>query len=730
MKGMIIIMNKRNILVTISVIILVPLLATAAYIYYVPDPLNTVDRYIAAWQESEYKNIHSLLTEESQDVVTIDEIQAVYGNFLNQAGLEKIEVFDISQLDGEFSQVEFRIKARIESRYFNDQELNYLLHLKREGLVNWKLVWDYQLVYPGLKEGDTFNRERSLAQRGEIYDSKEKPLAVKGDVITVGVHPNRIEDRGALVSRLSELLDLDEDYVDREIDRYSNNPDWLVPIKRLTNTNYRLLEGELRPIPGVVFSRSSGRIYPFAELAAHTIGYMGEVDQNWIDSYPEKDYRVGEKVGKSGLERAYEFELRGEPGYTLYLQRDTSNQNINESNDGNKNEESNDQDGVKRDIDIEKLVVMNSLPVPGDDIYLTLDMDYQQEVYQALADGERVGSIILMDPNSGDLLALVNFPSYDPNGFSLGMTTREWESLRTDQRNPMLNRALQGLYPPGSILKLLTVSAALDSGLLESDTIFNDTGEYRVLGNVISNFQKEVFGEHQLADAIIHSINTTMAKVGVKLGEEEFRKYGEGFSFNREREFDLSVKESSLGSLRTPVDLAWSAVGQAEVVVTPLQMVAFTAIIAAGGRDVQPAIVDKRIDYQADGSIRETIDNEQTAAEDSSTDDTTEDRYRVIKKETAEIVTELMVSVVDQGTGKKAGIPGIKIAGKTGTAEMSSVDEMTHAWFTSFAPAEKPELALLIFLERGGVGGQEAAPVARELWSIFLDVQEEDFVNE
>ncbi len=691
------------------------LLVVAAYIYYVPDPSNTVNKYILAWQGRKYQNIEDLLTEESQEYITVDQMQLAYGNFLNQAGIEVIDVIDVNQLDGDFFDTEFKIRARIESRYFDDQELDYYIHLEREGLINWKMVWNYQLVYPELRAGDTFIRERSLAQRGEIFDSKERPMAVKGDVITVGVHPNRIENREDLVSRLSELLSLDADYVDGEIDRYSNNPDWLVPIKKLTETNYRLLEGELRPIPGVVFARSSARIYPFADIAAHTIGYMGEVDQNWIDSYPERDYRIGDRRGQTGLERAFEFELRGEPGYTLYLNRIVGN--IDSDNDNNINNNSNGN--INNNIEntpgreVNKLIVMNIPPVHGDDIYLTLDMDYQQQVYQTL--GDSVGSIVLIGPNSGELLVLANFPSYDPNGFALGMTAGEWEGIRTDERNPMLNRAIQGLYPPGSILKLLTASAALDTGLFEYDTAFSDTGEYRVQGNVISNFQKEVFGEHLLADAIINSINTTMAKVGVELGEEEFRRYGEKFLFNGERGFPLTVKKSSLGSLRTPVDLAWSAVGQAEVVATPLQMAVFTSIIASGGRNVPVSIIARRVDYQADGSAIQIT----TTGKDSSGAGVTDDS-NVIKKETAEIITKLMVGVVEEGTGKKADIPGIKIAGKTGTAETGSIDDMTHAWFASFAPADNPELALLIFLEKGGVGGQDAAPIAGRLWREFL----------
>ncbi len=749
MKGVIVI--KKTILI-ISLIIVFSLLAAAAYIYYVPDPLNTVNEYIMAWQVREYQNIEDLLTEESQGQISVDEIQASYDNFLNQAGIEMIDVIDVSKFDGDFFHTEFKLRVRIESRYFDDQEVDYYIHLEREGLIKWKMVWNYQMIYPGIRSGDTFIRERSLAQRGEIFDSKERPLAVKGDVITVGVHPNRIENREDLVSKLSELLSLDADYVDGEIDRYSNNPDWLVPIKKLTEADYRLLEGELRQIPGVVFSRSSGRIYPFAEIVAHTIGYMGEVDQSWIDSYPERDYRIGDRRGQTGLERAFEFELRGEPGYTLYLSRDISSDDQEISNDDTK------------DQNISNIIVMNCPSVHGDDIYLTLDMDYQQQVYRAL--GDSVGSIVLIDPNSGELLALANFPSYNSNDFALGMTRGEWEEIRTDERNPMLNRAIQGLYPPGSILKLLTASAALDTGLLEYDTAFSDTGEYRVQGNVISNFQKEVFGDHIFAEAIINSINTTMAKVGVELGEEEFRRYGEKFLLNGVRDFPLSVKESSLGSLRTPIDLAWSAVGQAEVVATPLQMAVFTSIIASGGRNVPASIVARRVNYQGDGSVIQITNSDGIVKqdEDSAQDDTgdmqdsinsdmmddsvnskdinneensrnsvdskdsndssgasvNDGSNRVIKKETAEIVTRLMVGVVDEGTGKKAAIPGIKIAGKTGTAETGSGDGMTHAWFASFAPAESPELALLIFLEKGGVGGQDAAPIAGRLWREFL----------
>ncbi|MFP4661056.1 MAG: penicillin-binding transpeptidase domain-containing protein [Halanaerobiales bacterium] len=686
----------KKIFIIFAIVVMLFLAAATVYIYYVLDPADALTEYINAWQDRDYQSMHFLLTEQTQGDIGVEEIESSFDNFLEEAGIETFEVEEIRKISEEFSYVSYNLKTRFSSRYFEDKRLNYVINLKREGLINWKVAWDYRLVYPGLRDGGSFSRERLLAERGEIFDRKGNLLAGKGDVIIVGVHPARIQDREAMVSSLSEILELDSDYINKVIDRYSENPDWLAPIKRLTEKDYRILEGELRPIPGVVFSRSTARIYPAAESTAHLMGYMGEVDQNWIDLYPEMDYRAGDRIGKTGLERTFEFELRGLPGYRLYLE------NI-------ARESGSDSQGIdNRNQIVESEIVMEKLPLAGEYIYLTLDLEYQQTAYQSLEG--KTGSVILIEPHSGELLALVNYPAYDPNDFSLGMNAADWGRLRTDNGDPMLNRALQGRYPPGSVMKLVTTAAALDAGLVESDTIYNDTGQYRVQGNRIVNSQNEVFAEHQFSDALINSINTTMAKVGLELGEDRFREYGERFLFNKVREFALPVKESRLGSLSRDVEIAWAAIGQSEVLATPLHMALVTAVIAADGKEIQPILIDKRISHKEDGSIVEKVED-------------TESTNRVIDKKTAETITQLMISVVEEGSGEKAVIPEIQIAGKTGTAEISSIDDSTHAWFASFAPAEKPELVMLVFLEKGGVGGQDAAPVARDLWLEFLAPQ-------
>ncbi|MFP4017543.1 MAG: penicillin-binding transpeptidase domain-containing protein, partial [Halanaerobiales bacterium] len=640
-----------------------------------------------------YQDIYSLLTEDSQDGIKAKKVESAFKNFMEEAGILGLEVEEITKLSEEFSYVSYNLKTQINSRYFPDNTLNYIINLKRERLINWKINWDYRLVYPGMKNDGIFRRERILAERGEIFDKEGSLLVGKGDVITVGVHPVRIKDRETMVTSLSEILELDSNFINKEIDRYSNNPDWLVPIKRLTENDYRNLEGKLRPIPGVVFSRNTARIYPAAESAAHLTGYMGEVDPNWIGKYPERDYRVGDRIGKTGLESTFEFELRGQPGYHLYLEREAADEGISDSQDSNDSR------------NIEKEIVMEKLPIRGEDIYLTLDLQYQQVAYQSLED--KTGSIILIDPQSGELLALSNNPTYDPNDFTLGMNSSEWEKLRSDNRNPMLNRALQGLYPPGSIMKIITSAAALDTGVVEPDRVFNDTGQYRVQGNPIVNFQSGIFEEHQFSDALINSINTTMAKVGLELGEDSFREYGEKFSFNKERAFVLPFKESKLGSLNRQVELAWAAIGQSEVLATPLQMALVTAVIAADGNDVQPVLIDKRIRYEEDSAPEEIVESNELG-------------NQVIENETADIITKFMIGVVEEGSGEEADIPAIQIAGKTGTAEISSLEDKTHAWFASFAPADKPEFVMLVFLEKGGVGGQDAASVARDLWLKIL----------
>jgi len=676
-------MKLQSIFIVLISVIIVVTGITIAYIFIVPRPEHVLEEYLTAWQKGNCSMMYSLFSEESKAMISAEEFEVAYSNFFQESGMIIQEINEIKRGNVDFREAELTFQVKADFPYFGKNELLYRAFFIREGLTNWKIDWQYNMIYPELNNGERVVRRRHLPKRGAIFDRHGEPLAIKGEIVTVGIQPIKVEDMDELAKRLEELLEVNPDWVKNKFERFSNHPEWFFPVKSLSIYEYERLNQELRPIPGIFFQRNEGRVYPQADKTAHVVGYVGEVTGEWLNSHLELDYLAGDTIGRAGIEMVFEEELRGEPGYTLMV----------------------------KDVTGGERILMERLPVRGDDIYLSLDMTFQRAAWNALDDKE--GSLVVIDPVTGDLLALVNRPAFDSNRFSLGITTGEWQALCNDPRQPMFNKALQGLYPPGSIFKVVTASAALNAGIVNSTTEFNDEGSYRVDGNLIRNYQGEVFGEHQFVDAVAHSINTTFVKIGINLGSDRFKEYATRFGLEEEVKFPLDVRTSKVGNLEAPVNLAWTAVGQAQVAVTPLQMAEIMATIAGDGEFHRPLLIYKKLDYSADGKV---------IAEEYSE---IEVIRKVIRAEKARELINLLVEVVERGTATKARIPGFKLAGKTGTAEISSSSDLNHAWFIGLAPADEPVIAFSVFIKEGGVGGEVAAPTAREFLEEIFKLQGE-----
>ncbi|MFW6390037.1 MAG: penicillin-binding transpeptidase domain-containing protein [Halanaerobiales bacterium] len=673
-------MNYRKILIIFLIVIFTGIGAVSVYIYLMPTPDEITDNYLSYLKEQDYQGIYKLMTEGNRKNINLNEVEKAYNNFLEEAGIESIKIIDRTLVKKSFFRANMQIKTVLSSSYFGEIDIKYTIPFIKNNLLEWKINWNYEMVYPGFKSEDSFVRKRIIPERGNIYDKNGSPLAVKREIIVIGLQPSRIENRERFVAEVSKILQLRKSVVEKGISRYKDYPDWFVPLKRVTKTRFENMERKLRPIPGIIFRKAEDRVYPEKEVASHIVGYIAEAGQDWLASYPERDYQIGDRVGQNGIEKSLEFALRGKPGYKLYLEKSNA----------------------------DNILILNKPVRRGEDIYLTLDMKHQRAAWEAL--GDKKGSIVVLNPESGAVLALVSYPGFNPNLFSLGISSKEWNEIKDNKDMPIYNRALQGTYSPGSTFKIITASAALDDDIMTTETDFLDKRKITVNGNFINNYQSVVFEEHKLKDALINSINTTMARVGLKLGKDRLIKYAERYGFNKKNKFIVPVKKSSIGNIHTDIELAWSAVGQAQVVVTPMQMAKVIAVVAADGKNITPYIISKKISFKKDGVVKNIKIPHDTGAYADS---------QVIKRETAQQLKNILIKVVEDGTGEKADIPGITVAGKTGTAEVNNKDN-SHAWFISFAPADKPEIAAAVFCENGGVGGNVSAPITRNfLEAIF-----------
>ncbi len=329
---------------------------------------------------------------------------------------------------------------------------------------------------------------------------------------------------------------------------------------------------------------------------------------------------------------------------------------------------------------------------PGNDLMLTINSKVQRMAYKKLI-GYR-GAIVALDPSTGQVLALASYPGYNPNTLR-----QEWSKLAKDKNSPLLNRATRGLYPPGSSFKTVTLAGAIGKGVTKPEQIYDAPATLPVYGSKVTNYKSKKHGRITLQEAFSDSVNTVFAQVGLKLGAAGLVDTAGRFGFNKDLGFDLTTENSRIASVAQmdKVDIAWTAVGQGETLVTPLQMAMVSAAIANNGKLMRPYLVKKIRDYKG-----KTVEKFEPA--EFST---------VLESAKARIVKSMMMQVVQSGTGKAARIDGILVGGKTGTAEVKG--NKPHSWFIAFAPANKPKVAIAVLIENAGTGGAIAAPIAKEV---------------
>jgi cell division protein FtsI/penicillin-binding protein 2 len=398
----------------------------------------------------------------------------------------------------------------------------------------------------------------------------------------------------------------------------------------------------------VAVGSGMSRSYPFGSHGGSTVGHIEPATKKHLRSLPE-GYGVGDLVGASGLEEGLEERLSGEPSSSLYLV---------------------DERGRR----LEKVGQTKGGRAPA--VKISLDMRVQAAAENAYSGA--TGGAVVIEPRTGYVLAAVGSGPFDPNNY-VGVPDIE-----------PFNRALSGLYPPGSAMKVVTAAAAIDAGVVKPSTTVTGPETYQG----VRNFESGTFGAIPFSTAMQNSVNTAFAQIAEDLGAKRMYKYATAFGFNRELSMPLSVARSSFPRPQDLGDLMWGSIGQAQVVATPLQMASVAATIANKGRYIEPRIV-----------VGDPPEKE-----------------RAVTPKTARTVNELMQLVVRAGTGTAANLgSAIPVAGKTGTAEVGPVGDLqNHAWFVCFAPADKPKIAVAVVSEFGGTGGSVAAPIARQVLQAVL----------
>jgi penicillin-binding protein 2 len=523
--------------------------------------------------------------------------------------------------------------------------------------------------YAKESEDNRIARKRLKAPRGLVYDRDGEVLARNRAAFSIQL----IRDTRSRESDRRAIEALEEATGESVQLSRRRSGEHTVRLKRdVAFRTVAIVEERLRDEWPLDVEIEPQRDYPRKSLAAHVIGYMGE-RQDDRDPPRGRPYVAGDYVGQTGLERVHEDSMRGWDGVN-YVEVDVR----------------------ERVIDEHPFPDRERPPRPGDDLHLTLDLDIQRAAVDAMPDS-LAGSVVALDANTGAVLALVSHPSYDPNVFVSYGSQAERQSLMQDPAEPMLNRSIRGTYPPGSTLKMVAAVAALETGITDTLSTFPACAGSLQVGDVVFRCaNRDGHGELNLLEAMETSCNIYFNHLAQILGIETWHDYGARFGFGQPTGLDLEPRELSgllpdrqyhqeregwvTGHLMNLV------IGQGYMLVTPLQVARYTAALANGGYLVTPHLHGEAPPTQ---------------------------RIEGVSEATLDLVRLGMHRVVygEHGTGRRVQIPGLDVAGKSGTAQGPRSDD--DAWFVAFAPYENPQIAVAVVLEGGGGGGSNAAPVAR-----------------
>lgn len=554
---------------------------------------------------------------------------------------------------------------------------------------------------PRYRELSEKNRLRFIpvdAPRGKVFDSKGRVMATNRPSFELVLTRAYIKDLEKLAKRLSELVDVKEEEVLAKL-RAVQNPFEQVRVKKdLSFEEVSRLLGQAEELEGVDIRVTPLRVYPYGQTAAHLLGVLGEISREELRARSHEGYMPGDVIGKSGVEAQWELYLKGKKG--------------------------------GREVEVnaqgkEVRLIREIPPQGGSDLYLTLDLDLQRKA-EELLEGKS-GAIVAMDPRDGRILAMASSPSFEPNLFARGIPPSEWRRLVENPEHPLTNRAIQGVYHPGSVFKVVVALAALKEGVLVPEERIQCEGELAIGNRIFRCWKEKGHGAVDLYRAIVESCDIYFYKVGLRLGPSKLIEWAKAFGLGSPTGLDLPGERKGL--LPNPKRGRWFAgdtaafsIGQGPFSATPLQALNLMASIANGGTLYEPFLA-LEVKDPLGGSLYRRLPK-------------VKDHVPLGQKD-LELVKKALEGVVEdpRGTGRAAWIRDIKVAGKTGTAQVvlapkriKRPEELPyklrdHAWFVAYAPADSPTFAVVVLVEHGGSGGQAAAPLARELIKYWFGIK-------
>lgn len=629
-----------------------------------PNPDDAMRAFANAWQQKQYEAMYDWLSTDSKQKIDAAAFVTRHKSIYDGIGMKDLSIqwLPVEQDDSRKikDKKSYRLHVNLNSTYGPISYDQNALIVKED--VNWRVQWDSAYIHPKLGDKDKVRVEDTKAQRGEILDRQGFGLAINEDKLDLGLIPKKLpETPDPSIQKLADLLKLDPKTIQNLLNASWVKPDYFVPVTIVPKGDQRL--EALTAIPGVTYRTKKVRSYPLEEAAAHLVGYIGKLTAEELAKYKDKGYAVDDWIGKTGLELSLESRLRGTDGGRIYIV---------------------DADGK------EKATLASRQAVDGEDIKLTIDSTLQSDLYRQLA--KDAGSGAAIQPMTGEVLALVSAPSYNPNLFISGVSADQWKAWTDDPNKPLLNRFARA-YAPGSAFKPITAAIALQERTLDPNAAKEITGKTWKKDSSWGNYYVSRVSSSQsqvdLSKAMMYSDNIYFAQVALELGEQKFMQDARKFGFGEPLPLPLAFDASSLSNtakMKNDIQLADSGYGQGEVVMNSLHVATTYTVFTNNGTMLKPTLL------LSDAAKPEPW------------------KSGLLDPDVVKTVTDKMVEVIENpvGTGHAAMIKGLRLAGKTGTAELKQKKDVAgqeNGWFVAFN-TDKPQLLLSLMVEqvqeRGG----------------------------
>lgn len=653
--------SKKFIIIVISIILILAIsVGIGITIYFNNKPKNKPENVLQTFasyiNDKKYEDMYSLLSSKSK--ANISEEDFIKRNKNIYEGIEaKNFSVDIQSIENENKLAKVTYKNSMDTMSGHVDFVNTVtLELNEE--KEYKIDWTSNLIFLELNTEDKVRVKTIEAKRGSILDRNGEYLATNGVASQIGLVPGKMSDnKGENIEKIAELLNMTSAGINSELSASYVKADTFVPLKTV-GKNEMELKNKLLEIKGIKIIDTDERIYPQGVSTSQLVGYIQPINSEELKEKAKEGYTSSSKIGKYGLERAYESTLRAVNGSEIYI----------EDANGNK-----------------KTSIAKQEQKDGQDVKLTIDSKLQQTVYEQFKDDK--SAVVVMNPKTGEVLALASCPSFDSNDFSLGMTTADYKNLTENPDNLLYNRYL-ATYAPGSSFKPIIGAIGLTTGAFSADDDFGRSGTKwqndSSWGDFYITTLSTYSGPANLKNALIHSDNIYFAKAALKIGGKNLINSLKNIGFGQQIEFPQTISKSSYSnseSFTNETQLANSGYGQGEVLVNPINMAMMYSAFVNEGNMIMPYL-----EYKENASSQTAKYYKENA----------------FSKEAANEVRDDLIQVVENpsGTAHSAKIEGKTIAGKTGTAEIKQSKDDTEGteigWFNAFNVGESDANSLLI----------------------------------